>query len=304
MTEQILTVDGARLCAEVFGDRDHPAVLLIGGASASMDWWDVELCERLAAAGRRVVRYDHRDTGRSACSPPGAPAYTGDDLGTDAIRVLDGLGIAAAHLVGVSMGGGIAQELAVRHPRRVRSITLIATSPAGERAANAAPLSPPWPGLAATFTDPPPDPAWDDPAAVVAHLVAAERLYAGPGGFDEAAARRIAAAVVARSTDPAAAANHWVVAGDATEPFGMSDIAVPTLVLHGTADPLLPFDHGEALAAEIAGATLVALPDMGHQVPPRRLWDVVVPAIVAHTGGDPGPERVASGAHRSVDDAG
>ena len=133
---------GVELCLETFGDPTNPAVLLISGATASMDCWEPEFCGRLADGGRFVVRYDHRDTGRSAVSPAGKPDYTSQDLATDACRLLDALWILRAHLVGVSMGGGIAQYLAAHHAERVRSITLIATSPAGERDTTT-PLPPP-----------------------------------------------------------------------------------------------------------------------------------------------------------------
>jgi pimeloyl-ACP methyl ester carboxylesterase len=282
--ERVVRVDGVELCLETFGRDGDPAVLLIGGSTASMDWWDAELCRRLAAEGRFVVRYDHRDTGRSTTSPPGSPVYSVRELTTDPLRVLDALGIRRAHLVGVSMGGGIAQELGALHPDRVLTLTLVATSTAGTRTGDS-PLPQPQPEIAALFRNPPPDPDWTDRAAVVEDLVAAERAYAGPLGFEEARARRIAEAVVDRSHDVAAGRNHWTVIGadDDGLAFRMADLDVPTLVVHGTDDPLFPLPHGEALAAEIFGASLLTVPGMGHQVPPERTWDVVVPAIVRHT---------------------
>ena len=283
MAERIVTTDGVQLCLETFGDREHPALLLVSGMSASMDWWDVDLCERLAAPGRYVIRYDHRDTGRSETSPVGEPSYTGDDLATDALRVLDSLGVARAHLAGISMGGGIAQLLAARHPDRLLSITLISTTAAGTRTGTSK-LPPPEPRVAATFEAPAPEPAWGDRAAVVEYLVDAERLYAGALGFDEDRVRAVARAVAGRSRDVAAAANHGAAGNSAFE-FALADIRVPALVLHGTEDPLFPFAHGEALAAEIPGAKLVKLDGMGHQIPPPELWDVVVPAIMQHTAG-------------------
>src|ERR1700712_3150604 len=152
--------DGVELCAQTYGDPGDPAILLIAGATGSMDAWDPELCERLAA-GRFVIRYDHRDTGQSTSWPVGSPGYTGEDLGLDPLRVLDGLGIAAAHLVGVSMGAGISQDLAVRFPDRVLSLTLIATTAAFDRS-DTTPLPSPEPRIAATFEDPEPDPDWTD----------------------------------------------------------------------------------------------------------------------------------------------
>lgn len=129
-----------------------------------------------------------------------------------------------------------------------------------------------------------PEPAWDDRDAVVEYLVATLRQYAG-ALFDDQRARREATTTVDRARDIAAANNNWlVVGGDDGAGFRMSDITAPTLVLHGCDDPLFPPAHGRALAAEIAAARLVELPGMGHEAPPPPLWDVVVPAIVRHTG--------------------
>lgn len=279
MAERVVTVDGVALCLEAFGDPSRPALLLISGMSASMDWWDAAFCGRLADAGRYVIRYDHRDTGRSASSPAGRPTYSTVDLTTDPLRVLDALGVERAHLVGLSMGGGIAQELAALHPGRVLSITLVATSAAGSRA-DPTPL----PGSDPRIADAPAEPRWDDRAAVVDFLVENERLYGGTLAFDAARVRRVAEGVVDRTADVhAAVANHALAEGPAVA-FRLADLDVPTLVLHGTSDPLFPLPHGRALAAEIPGATLVVLEGMGHEVPPPELWDVVVPAIVAHTG--------------------
>jgi pimeloyl-ACP methyl ester carboxylesterase len=283
VNERILAVDeGVDLCVDTFGDPGDPALVLIGGAAASMDYWDAVLCRRLADAGLFVVRYDHRDTGRSTASPAGSPTYTGVDLATDPLRVLDALGIARAHVAGVSMGGGIAQELAAHRPDRMLSVTLIATSPAGERDDDR-PLPPPASLLAATFDHPPAEPDWTDRDAVVDHLVATGRPYAGSLGFDEARERRVAGAMVDRTLDVrAATTNHWIVEGDPA-PFRLADIRVPALVLHGTDDPLFPLPHGEALSAGIPDARLVPLPGMGHEYPPPGVWDAVVREVAAHT---------------------
>ena len=100
---------GVELCIDEYGDSGDPTILLIAGAAASMDLWEPELCQQLADAGRHVIRYDHRDTGRSTTSPPGQPSYRSEDLFRDPVRLLDAIGQDQAHLVGLSMGGGIAQ---------------------------------------------------------------------------------------------------------------------------------------------------------------------------------------------------
>jgi pimeloyl-ACP methyl ester carboxylesterase len=285
VTDRLVAIDGVQLCLETFGNSADRPLLLIGGATASMDWWPTELCTTLAAAGRFVIRYDHRDTGRSEASPPGRPTYSGAELATDPLRILDALDIGSAHLVGISMGGAIAQQLAAQHADRVRSVTLIATSPAGTRV-DQHPLPPMEPRVEAAFADPAPDPAWDDHAAVVGYIVDAQRPYAGALGFDEDRVRAIATTVVERTRDVAASMkNHWVAVGGESDsaPFRLADITVPALVLHGTTDPFFPLPHGEALAAELPSATLIALGGMGHEVPPPELWDIVVPAIVALT---------------------
>lgn len=130
MRERMIEANGVELCTESFGDPGDPPILLIMGIGASMLWWEEGFCRMLADGGRFVLRYDHRDTGRSVTYEPGQPEYTAADLVADAARILDAYGIQAAHVVGVSAGGGMAQELAVESPDRIRSLVLISTSPA------------------------------------------------------------------------------------------------------------------------------------------------------------------------------
>ncbi|MET4920880.1 alpha/beta hydrolase [Streptomyces sp. PSRA5] len=274
--------NGVRLCVQTFGSPTDPAILLISGATSSMDGWDEGFCARLAAGGRHVVRYDQRDTGQSVVSPAGAPDYTFNDLIADVVGLLDTFGVDRAHLVGISMGGGVAQSLAVAHPERVATLTLVSTSPAGPTESQ---LPPPSPRLSASFTDPAPEPDWSDRAAVIAYLVAGERLFTGSASFEEEAVRELAGRVVDRSTDiEAAMKNHWVL-GEDEKPVAvrLADVSAPTLVLHGTEDPLFPLDHARALAEGIPDACLVTLDGVGHQAPPARVWDTVIPAVLRHT---------------------
>jgi pimeloyl-ACP methyl ester carboxylesterase len=143
--QRMIDANGVKLCVDTTGDAADPAILLIGGMGASMDWWEEEFCHRLARGqgqgGRFVIRYDHRDTGRSVSYPAGAPGYTGADLAADAVGVLDALGRRSAHLAGVSMGGALAQQVALAHPGRVDSLVLISTSPAVPGGAKLPPMS-------------------------------------------------------------------------------------------------------------------------------------------------------------------
>ena len=272
-------INDAELCFETFGDATHPAVLLIAGAASSMDRWEGPFCARLAAAGRYVIRYDQRDTGGSTTYPPGRPGYTSDDLIADALALLDQLGIARAHFAGISMGGGIVQRIAVDHPERVLSITLMSTSPAGPGDRDLPPMSD---ELRAVFTEEPVEPDWSDRDAAIAYLLEGERPYTGARGLDEGAMRALIARAYDRSPSPASANNHFVLEGSEME-RGLGEIAVPALVIHGTDDPLFPLPHGEALAREIPGARLLVLDGLGHEFP-RSAWDEVLPALVAVTG--------------------
>ena len=280
-SERIVRANGVDLCLETFGDPADPALLLIAGAAGSMLAWEDDFCKLLAAGSRFVIRYDQRDTGRSITYEPGAPKYTGLDLVDDAVGILDALGVDRAHIVGISMGGGIAQFLALDHPDRVASLTLISTS--------GGPGDPDLPGtseeLRSHFANPAPDPNWADRAAVIDYVVEDAQPYASKSRpFDEAAWRDLAGRDFDRSIDMASSLkNHGLVEGGQSWRERLAEIRIPTLVLHGTEDPLFPHEHGVALANEIPGAQLLPLEETGHELP-RAVWDVVVRAILSHTG--------------------
>ncbi|WP_354638108.1 alpha/beta fold hydrolase [Kitasatospora camelliae] len=276
--ERVVAVDGIELCTEAFGNPADPALLLIMGTGASMLWWEEGFCRLLAEGGRFVLRYDHRDTGRSTTYPPGRPGYTGADLVADAVRVLDGHGIAAAHVLGVSAGGALAQLLALGHADRVLSLVLVSTSaalPDGRE------LPPPTEEFLRFIASAQVD--WADTDALVEYQVAYARLLAGGRRpFDEPAARSLVRQDVARARDFTASRHHDTLPEGELPHAPLSSIAVPTLVIHGTADPLFPLPHAEALAGRIPGATLLPLPDAGHGIT-RADWPTVVPAVLRHT---------------------
>jgi pimeloyl-ACP methyl ester carboxylesterase len=284
--DHIVQANGVDLCVETFGDTADPAILLIHGAGNCMLSWDDEFCERLAAGPRFVIRYDSRDAGRSVMSEPGAPPHALRDLVADAVGLLDSLGVARAHVLGMSLGAAIGQLLALDHADRVASLTLASSTPGG-------PVheTPDLPGMSralrAFFEDEPPEPDWADRAAVIEYLVDAERPFAARSRpFDEAAMRELAGRVFDRSVNLA-----WSLTSSfALEPGDpwrkrLGEVAAATLVVHGTEDPLFPYEHAVALAREIPAAELLALERTGHEYFPRETWDLVVPAVLRHTAG-------------------
>ena len=288
--QRIIGVNGVDLCVDTTGDAADPAVLLIGGMGSSMDWWEEEFCQRLAAGGRFVIRYDHRDTGQSVSYPAGAPGYTGADLAADAAGVLDTLGRRSAHLAGISMGGALAQQVALAHPGRVDSLVLISTSPA----VPGGPGRPELPAMSEELRDwfaaEVPLPDWTERTAVIDYLVDYERRLEAAEYFDEAHVRALVARIVDRTGDMAASVMNHALAEEGELVRGrLDEIAAPTLVIHGTADPLFPYGHAEALAREIPGAELLPLEGVGHQMPPRAWWPSVIAAMLTE-----GPDRGVS----------
>ena len=285
MRERNIEANGATLCTESLGNPGDPPILLVMGMGASMVWWEEGFCQKLADDGRFVIRYDHRDTGRSRTYEPGHPGYGESDLVADPVAVLDGYGIAAAHVVGMSMGGGLAQLLALDFPDRVLSLVLISTSPAvsSERGlpASEASLQRFW---ATVHVD------WEDTGSLVEYLVDYWRALSGKERtFDEGHVRKLAEREVARARNPAAAQNHGLLQDEQRRRGPLRSITAPTVVIHGTADPMFPLAHGAALATEIPGAKLLALEGAGHGIDPSD-WEAVTGAILEHTRDD-GPRR-------------
>jgi pimeloyl-ACP methyl ester carboxylesterase len=274
-----MLVNGVEICVDTTGDPTDPAVLLVGGRCSSMDWWEPEFCARLAAGGRYVIRYDHRDTGQSVSCPPGAPGYTFADLVADAVGVLDALHVDRAHVVGFSMGGAIAQLMTLDHPARVRALTLMCTA-----------------SMVATDHEPSEDTAEpaesaDEPAqsfdrvSAVEQIVTDQRDLAAPSReFDEPAARALAELVVDRTVNlESSMRNHFLMGSGypAGYPASLTPITAPTLVLYGAEDPMFAETDAESLAAAIPGATLVPLPHNGHEIP-RQNWPLITRALLGH----------------------
>jgi pimeloyl-ACP methyl ester carboxylesterase len=283
VAERMIEANGVELCTEAFGDPADERILLVMGIGASMLWWEEGLCRMLADGGRFVIRYDHRDTGRSVTYEPGRPGYTGGDLVADAAGVLDVYDIPAAHVVGVSAGGAFGQLLALEYPTRVLSLVLISTSPALPTGRE---LPPPTEAFGRFVSSARVD--WSDTESVIGYLVDYSRVLAGgQRPFDEPAVAALVRRDVERARDYAAIRNHDAIPDDGRRREPLSSIRAPTLVVHGTADPMFPIEHGAALAEEIQGATLLRLQGAGHGVD-RVDWESIVRAILAHTAADTG----------------
>jgi pimeloyl-ACP methyl ester carboxylesterase len=278
VTERTIEANGVELCTEPFGDPADPPILLIMGMGASMLWWEDEFCRLLAGGGRFVIRYDNRDTGRSVTYEPGHPPSKGEELLGDAAGVLDAYGVPAAHVVGVSMGGAIAQLLALDFADRVSSLILISTTSIGAGDGELPPISEEYARFMASA-----EVDWSDPQSVIEYIVADARALAGSArSFDEARVRELVARDAERAHDIASIQNHELIAGSGSWRERLAEIAVPTLVIHGTDDPLFPLGHGLALAEEIPGARLLTLEGAGHGVD-RADWEEIASAILEHT---------------------
>lgn len=266
------------ICTEAFGDPADPTVLLIMGATASMLWWPEAFCLALAGTGFSVIRYDNRDTGRSTTAPAGAPTYTMEDMANDAIAVLDDYGVHSAHVVGMSLGGMIAQLVALKVPERVLSLTAISTSAFDEDDPDLPPMSP---AFLAHFErlealD------WTDRDAVVAFQVESARLSANAGArFDEDEARRLAEREFDRARNPRSAMNHGRLSGGEAWSGRVSEIATPALVIHGERDPILSLAGARKLTARLGDARLRIL-EGGHELNPDD-WPQIIADIKALT---------------------
>ncbi|MGM1022733.1 MAG: alpha/beta fold hydrolase [Bacillota bacterium] len=276
MNEQLIKIDGIEICTDSFGKRVNPAILLIMGAQSSLVWWEEEFCQRLAETGRFVIRYDNRDVGRSTTYEPGQPAYTFEDMADDAIRVMDAYKIEQAHIVGMSMGGMLTQMIALRHPDRVLTITLLSTS-------NFAPDLPPMEERIMDYFSNMEAIDWTNEQSVVEFVLGRSKVLVGSKHlFDENKVYNLAKEELKRSNNMASMNNHGMLSGGESYLARTGEINVPALVIHGTEDPIIPYEHGINLANEIPDAVLLTLEGTGHELHYDD-WDLIIDSISNHT---------------------
>jgi pimeloyl-ACP methyl ester carboxylesterase len=291
MAERTVRANGIEIWCEDFGDPQDPALLLVMGAGGQGVLWPDDFCESLAGAGRHVIRYDNRDTGQSTCVDFAQSPYTLSDMARDGIGVLDSFGIARAHVAGASMGGMIGQTLAIEHAGRLRSLTSIMSSPAGAGVMRAilGGGSAALPGPAPRVMEVMQAAAGNPPRTPAERIDASVRMWRALSGngepFDEPAVREREARILARAKNPDAAQNHQFAIGNSPDRAeSLRGVKTPTLVIHGSEDPILPLPHGRATADAIPGAKLLVIEGMGHDIP-ARAQKQIVQAIVEHTAG-------------------
>lgn len=297
--------NGIRIEYEALGDPAHPALLLIEGLGGQMIGWPDPFCHDLVSRGFHVVRFDNRDSGLSTKVEGGpepdpvaayfgdlsSASYTLDDMADDAAGLLDAIGVGAAHLVGLSMGGMIAQTFALRHPEKTLSLCSIMSTTGGRDVGQPTPE-----GRAHLVR-----PAATTPEECVEAAVASHRLVGSPAyPRDEAEVRAAALRRHERAHHPEGTARQLcaiLASGDRTE--RLSEVTAPTVVIHGAEDALVQPSGGRATAEAIPGAELVMVEGMGHDLP-AALWPRIVDAIVANAARAERPGRRGSGAAPGV----
>jgi pimeloyl-ACP methyl ester carboxylesterase len=288
---RIARANGIDLCYEIFGEPDAEPMLLIMGLGAQMIHWDDDFCRQLAARGFRVIRFDNRDIGKSShlsggkrLTPleliklrflriPVAAPYRLRDMAEDTVGLMDVLGIRSAHLVGASMGGMIAQEIAISFPQRVRSLTSIMSTTGNPR------IPPPTREATAVLMAPPAT-TREEYYARFAHTWKVLRVGSFPE--DEALDRSRAERTFERGLNPAGVGRQLrAILASGSRKERLHQVKAPTLVIHGTVDPLVRPEGGKDTAASIPGAKLLMVEGMGHALP-IPMWPQIIDAIDSH----------------------
>jgi pimeloyl-ACP methyl ester carboxylesterase len=291
---QIARANGIEICYEIFGDAGAEPMLLIMGLGAQMIHWDDDFCRQLAARGFRVIRFDNRDIGKSSkmtggkrlgavellkqrfLKIPVAAPYKLRDMADDTIGLMDVLGIGSAHVVGLSMGGMIAQELAISFPQRVHSLTSIMSTTGNPK------VPPPTREASAILMAPPPATKEE---FFVRFAQTWKILRVGSFPRDEALDHARAERTYERGLNPAGVGRQLrAILASGSRKQRLASVKAPTLVIHGTVDPLVRPEGGKDTAASIPGAKLLLIEGMGHALP-IPMWPQIIGAIDQHAHG-------------------
>jgi pimeloyl-ACP methyl ester carboxylesterase len=267
--------NGIEIEYETMGDPSARPLLLIGGLADQLIHWDDELYRDLSRRGHYVIRFDNRDAGLSTKFAQAASPYTLDDMADDAAGLLDALAIRKAHICGASMGGMIAQTVTIRHPSRVLSLISIYSTTGNKD------LPGPRPDVMEFLLAPAPS----EREAYIEHMAALFRMMAGSGfPFDEAWTRMITAKAYDRCFCPEGTGRQLLaIMNQPNRKKALASVTVPTLVIHGTDDPVVPVEAGVDTAEAVSGAELILIEGMGHDLPHGGAWPRIVEAISAHT---------------------
>lgn len=288
---QLAKANGIEICYDIFGSADAEPLLLIMGLSAQMVLWDDEFCRELAMRGFRVIRFDNRDIGQSTKLTGGKritpldilklrffgilpqATYTLRDMAQDTTGLMDALGIRSAHIVGASMGGAIAQEIAIHFPDRIRSLTSIMSTTGNLR------LPQPKREAMTLLMSPPPKTREEYVATFARNW---KVLRQGSFPLDEARDRDLAERCYARGLNPAGVGRQLrAILASGSRNSALARVKTPSLVIHGTVDPLVPPEAGVDTARSIPGAKLLKIEGMGHAMP-IPMWPEIIGAIAEH----------------------
>jgi pimeloyl-ACP methyl ester carboxylesterase len=260
--EKMVQSGEAQLATVALGEPAEGTILLAMGATASMLWWPEPLIKGLVDGGYQVIRFDHRDTGSSTTKPPGEISYDLDDLAGDLLAIMDAYGVSEAHLVGMSLGGYLAQINALRYPERVLSLTLIASEPFG--------ISYEAEGIGEDFMAHFSTMAsldWANRQAVAAFLLRIAELSAGTRGpFDRNAALDRIEGELSRTSSMQSAFNHSMIAGSIDLRKTAADLHCPVLIIHGSDDPIISVNAAHKAAQMIPRSELMILEGVGHEL--------------------------------------
>ncbi len=270
------------IATQSFGSPQHPALMLIAGATVSMLFWDNAFCEQLADKGHYVIRYDNRDVGQSTCYPPGKLTYGLAEMTDDAIAVLDGYHIKSASFMGMSLGGLIAQIVATKYPDRVESIVLMSTGPYAHVETDV-------PEMDTRILDQHAKAAqvdWTDEDAVVSYLLDGAQLMVGKKPFDAKRAESYIRSEFGRAVSYTSMFNHAQLVYESAYINRLDEISVPVLIIHGTEDLIWHFKNAEILQRMLPRAKLHTLEGTGHELHAAD-FETIANAVSEHITGRP-----------------